>query len=107
METIDPLRLRPVCRLVPAGLRVDSRSNGQGSPSLRCLRLDWEYPAPHARQDVDASSVTPAFGEPVETKKARYVVALNGFRIVYETPEEPPQARAKLGSSVYTVICNF
>lgn len=32
-------------------------------------------PGPHARQDVAASSVTPAVGKPEETKKALYVVA--------------------------------
>ena len=32
-------------------------------------------PDPHARQGCSASSVTTAFGEPSETKKARYVVA--------------------------------
>ena len=63
------------CR--PAGFPVGQSSGGQGCPVCRCLRLDWEDPDPHARQDVDASSVTPACGEPAETKKARYVVALS------------------------------
>src|SRR6185295_18797772 len=59
----------------------------------------------HARQDVDASSVTPADGEPAETKKARYVVALS--RVLRSTRSFAPavrprttlrpQARANLG----------
>lgn len=38
--------------------------------------MDWiGKPEPHARQDIDASLVTPADGKPEETKKALYVVA--------------------------------
>ena len=64
-------------------------------------------PVPHARQEVDASSVTPADGKPTETKKARYVVALSRvLRSVRDLPRRfalgllRPQARANLGSAV-------
>ncbi|MHA1158041.1 MAG: hypothetical protein ACTSP2_04750 [Alphaproteobacteria bacterium] len=59
--------------------------------------------APHARQGCSASSATPVVGEPTETKKARYVVAL---RRVLRLPFRESalglfvrlQARANLGS---------
>lgn len=57
----------------------------------------------HAWQEVVASSVTPTFGEPAETKKARYVVASS--RKLTGSKLEPrwPQARAKLGRDAFRV----
>ena len=79
------------------------RRTGQSGLSLPSLGAG--EPVPHARQDVDASSVTPADGEPAETKKARYVVALS--RVLRSIPGSVPgcspsdmlrpQARANLG----------
>jgi hypothetical protein len=44
-----------------------------------------------AGKDVAASSVTPAFGKPAETKKALYVVALSrsALRSFLESPANP------------------
>src|SRR5919199_1276957 len=55
--------LRPTTPQEPLGLRRDAYGKG-GSRSPRLARSS-------------ASSVTPAFGQPTETKKARYVVALS------------------------------
>jgi hypothetical protein len=42
-----------------------------------CLCLETGIPLRTTGKDVAASSVTPAFGKPAETKKALYVVALS------------------------------
>ena len=78
-------------------------------------RLDLGVPDPHTRQEVVASSVTPAFGEPAETKKALLRRCFKsrpplekrlrpGFSPVTGRPGggfpptgTRPQARAKLG----------
>jgi len=61
------------------------------------------FPDPHARQDVDASSVTPGDGDPAETKKARYVVALS--RVLRSTRDLPRQFA--LGQFATTGTCEF
>ena len=62
---------------MPAGFFRVAVVRRTGLSGLSLPSLGSGEPVPHARQDVDASSVTPAFGEPAETKKARYVVALS------------------------------
>ena len=84
-----------------------SREERTGLSGLSLPSLGAGEPDPHARQEVDASSVTPADGKPAETKKARYVVALSRvLRSVRDLPRRfalglvRPQARANLGSAV-------
>src|SRR3989304_1116902 len=70
---------------------VDRRTGLSGSFAA----FAWSgRPVPHARQDVDASSVTPACGRPAETKKARYVVALSR---VLRSCREPAPGGCALG----------
>ncbi len=110
METAHPATSRSgLPAASPAGFfRLVSRQADRAVRlSLPSLGLG-KTPHPHARQDVDASSVTPACGEPAETKKARYVVALsrvlrsvrNSFPAVRPRTDVRPQARAKLGKAV-------
>ena len=84
-----------------------SREERTGLSGLSLPSLGAGEPDPHARQEVDASSVTPADGKPAETKKARYVVALSRvLRSVRNLSRRfalgllRPQARANLGSAV-------
>ena len=77
MGTIGPLTLtHRFSGSSPAGFPVDSRSLGRGRPLVAAFV--WIGNSRSARPARwSASSVTPAFGQPVETKKARYVVALS------------------------------
>src|SRR3954454_18361392 len=85
-----------------AGFPVGSREADRAVRSFAAVA--WSgLPDPHARQDVDASSVTPAFGEPAETKKARYVVALS--RVLRSTRDLPRQFA--LGQFATTGTCEF
>ena len=78
----------PVCRICPAGFLRVAVDQGTGLSGLVAASLGSGEPVPHARQDVDASSVTPTFGRPAETKKARYVVALS--RVLRDSRDPDP-----------------
>jgi len=102
METIVPLPRQPVCRLSPAGLRVEVDQTNRAVCLFAAFAWSGEFPIRTSRQEVDASSVTPAFGEPAETKKARYVVALS--RVLRSIRVFPAFA---LGRCATTGTCEF
>src|SRR5262249_50969012 len=79
--------------LWPAGFPVGSREADGAVRSFAAFAWNGEFPDPHARQDVDASSVTPGDGDPAETKKARYVVALS--RVLRSTRGASPAVRPR------------
>src|SRR3546814_3051510 len=63
------MRLRPSREHTDSGMAV--------ATLMCCLGLERDFPVRTAGKEVAASSVTPAFGKPAETKKALYVVALS------------------------------
>lgn len=118
---------------IPAGIS-DAHGKAVGSKtcriaasrrqiSTRHAAIDWIWgiPDPHTRQEVVASSVTPAVGEPAETKKALLRRCFKsrpplekrlrpGFAPVTGRPGggfpptgTRPQARAKLGKRGFRV----
>ena len=87
----------------PAGFPVGSRQVDGAVQSVAAFV--WIGSTRSARPArCSASSVTPAFGQPVETKKARYVVALS--RCPSKRPGSSPAVRPRT-SFATTGTCEF
>jgi len=62
------------------GERMNLNGTDPAKVSCERHRLEREFPIRTAGKEVVASLVTPTFGGPTETKKARYVVASSRVR---------------------------